>query len=110
MTTFEDGPAKGQALMLKRAPVFLRVTHVPQKVHEAWDALDQPDDEPRASEQLFTYVLTEGGFGFVHIKASKGGGFYKLASYKLWPNQPTDAEMRDTAKWRAWCKANDPRK
>ena len=37
MTTFQDGPAKGMTLMLKRTPVYLRVVCSLGKV----DALDQ---------------------------------------------------------------------
>jgi hypothetical protein len=48
MITFLDGPAKGQHLLLKRAPRFLRVTMTipsagPSELQVAkWDALDQP--------------------------------------------------------------------
>jgi len=54
MTTFEDGPAKGQHLSLQRAPKFLRVVEDGGK----WDALDQPTDEPRPGETLYAYRIS----------------------------------------------------
>ena len=101
MTKFQDGPAKGKTLMLKRAPLFLRVV---EKGGE-FDALDQLKDTPAPDEKLTAYVLTK-KTGLVHINMGrKGGGWYPMAEYKLASVQPYDATMRAADKWRAWCLA-----
>lgn len=101
MTTFLNGPAKDQHLMLKRAPVFLRVTYACGK----WDALDQLGDTPRAEEMLHCYRI-EGEPGMCHINmGSKGGGFYAIAQYKHVTAQPSDEQMRSQPQWEAWCQA-----
>lgn len=102
MTTFLDGPAKGKTLMLKRAARFLRVV----ENDGSFDALDQPCDVPTPNEKLYAYTVV-GDVGHCHIHASRGrGGFYPIANYKLVEAQPTEAEMRDNASWRAWCERN----
>lgn len=105
MTTFKDGPAQGQRLMLRRAPIFLRVTSF-----TVWDALDQPEDTPEPSENLFAYVLA-GEPGHCHISTRgkdgrRGGGFYPIAEYRYVEQQPDDATMRDNAAWRKWCESH----
>lgn len=113
MTTFLDGPAKGQHLMLKRKVRFLRVAFRPAdnpatraKHHAArWDALDMPEDVPEASEQLYAYEAASNG-GMCHINRGGGrGGFYSIQDYKFVPDQPDDATMRDRSKWVAWCES-----
>lgn len=102
MTKFQDGPAKGKTLMLKRSPIFLRVVTVRDSV----DALDQPDDRPRKGEVCFAYILT-GKPGSCHIKAAKGrSGFYPIAEYRLAPSQPNQRVMHDDGLWSVWCEAN----
>lgn len=103
MTTFEDGPAKGQCLMLKRSPRFLRVT---QHLHpkETWDALDRLEDEPLVQEKLLAYERV-GKPGVCHIHKRGGGGFYTMASYRFVPTQPSDEQMRTVSAWREWCLA-----
>lgn len=102
MTTFTDGPAKGQTLMLKRAAKFLRVTQADGK----FDALDQIGDTPKPEETLFAYVLT-GEVGHCHLNMGRGrGGFYPIATYRLVPEQPSQATMRLQGAWEAWCLAN----
>jgi hypothetical protein len=59
MVRFLDGPAKGKALALQRAPLLLRVV-----IAEAGniDALDQPDDMPTQHERVTVYErVGEGG-------------------------------------------------
>jgi hypothetical protein len=108
MTAFIDGPAKGQHLSLRRAPVFLRVVKEDLQSGK-WDALDQLSDEPSAGEKLFAYVVS-GEVGWCHLNRGRGGsGFYPIASYKFIEPQPSDAEMRTTAAWHSWCVKNDPR-
>lgn len=99
MTRFLDGPAAGQHAMLKRSPRYLRVVIDPQgKV----DALDQATDSPDPGERLYAYLM-HGESGTIHINRSDGrGGFYALADYKLLPDQPSDAIMRQTSDWQAW--------
>lgn len=100
MTSFTNGPAQGQHLMLKRAPLFLRVVEAAGK----FDALDQLSDEPESGERLFAYRQV-GEPGMVHLNRGRGhGGFYTIATYTLVAPQPDDATMRDTAAWQAWCK------
>lgn len=104
MTTFADGPAKGQVLQLTRAPFFLRVTRDSETLE--FDALDQLHDTPRPRENLMVYERKAPPTA-VHINRGKNGsGWYAAAEYQLFPVQPTDVEMRDVVKWRAWCEKN----
>lgn len=85
--------------MLKRLACFLRVTNK----GSTWDGLDMPFDEPDAAEKLYAYELAE-FVGTAHINMGRGrGGFYPIARYRLVPNQPSDAQMRTTKAWQAWC-------
>ncbi len=109
MTTFEDGPAKGQTLMLHRATIFLRVVVDDKASGMLWDALDQPDDVPKATEKLYAYQCTGvRGSAFVDGRDPKTGKRFgnrvPITSYKLVKPQPTDAEMRSTFGWQKWCK------
>lgn len=83
MTTFIDGPAKGQKLLLRHAPAVLTVV---VNSRNKWDALDQPDDEVRPDELTFTYDRV-GEAGMVHVNfGRRRGGFYALAQYKWRPD------------------------
>lgn len=100
MTAFEDGPAKGKHLMLKRCARFLRVV---EAADGTFDALDQPDDMPRADEKLYAYEIT-GEPAMCHINRGGGrGGFYPIAIYRFVKSQPLDPQMRQSAAWREWC-------
>lgn len=103
MTTFEDGPAKGQRLMLHRAPIFLRVTEKGGK----FDALDQVDDTPRPDEMLYAYQLAERP-GHCHINTGRkpGGGFYPVAKYRMIVPQPLLEEMLTREAWVKWVERN----
>ncbi len=104
MTTFDNGPARGKAMLLKRTPIYLRVV-VGEKGKV--DALDQIGDQPTASETLHAYRLS-GSRGVCHINARGGaGGFWPSATYALVDLQPTDAVMRDITAWRAWCQEQE---
>lgn len=85
--------------MLKRSPVYLRVTEEGGK----FDALDQLHDEPKPTEKLYCYVI-HGTPGWCHIlhRDRKRSGFYVSAEYAFVEPQPTDAEMRETSAWREW--------
>ena len=101
MTKFEDGPAKGQTLMLQRAPIFLRVVETDGK----WDALDQVNDTPKHNEKIFAYLITERP-GRCHLYFGGGrGGWYMIARYRVVAEQPTEAVMKSTTDWRAWCES-----
>lgn len=105
MTTFKDGPAKGQRLMLKRAVTYLRVVECDGK----WDALDQPSDEPTKAEKVYAYKIT-GQPGHCHINMGRGrGGFYPIAEYAICLTQPPDDVLRSRSAWCAWCEANAER-
>ena len=52
MTRFLDGPAAGKTLSLSYSPYYLRVVIDP---NGAVDALDAPDDMPRAGEVVHLY-------------------------------------------------------
>lgn len=106
MTSFNDGPAKGNTLMLHRAAKFLRVTEEGGK----FDALDQLDDRPKPTEKLHAYELAE-NLGGCHINARGGrGGFYPMVKYRYVDPQPSDAEMRTEDAWDKWVrkKAGQP--
>lgn len=110
MTKFLDGPAEGVVLPLRRAPVMLRAV---RSRNGTWDALDQPEDEPRTGETIFVYRLTAEPT-YLHLSCSgKGGkrasGFYAMAEYRLLPEQPAEQETRTTAAWATWCDANRER-
>lgn len=104
MTSFLDGPAAGQSLMLKRAPIFLRVTHDGKD----FDALDQPGDEARPGEKLLAYQLTRVP-GHCHMlirgKGKGASGFYTMATYRYCSDQPDQPTLRDNSRWQTWCEA-----
>lgn len=110
MTTFLDGPAGGVELGLRRAPIMLRVT---RGRNGNWDALDQPDDEPRRNERIFVYHLV-GQTTSVHICArGKGGkalrGTWTSGVYRHLTEHVADEHLRTTAAWAKWCDANESR-
>lgn len=99
MTKFVDGPADGQTLMLKRQPLFLRVV---RDGAGKWDALDQLHDSPRHGEEAFVYVhVADDGCVFV-----RPGGMYRTTRYALFPQQPSQAVLRDTVAWRGFTAVN----
>lgn len=98
MTTFTNGPAKGQTLLLRRSPVYLRVVFDSRN----FDALDQPDDEPRRNERVYIYELQETK-GHVFLDGPKCRGCFAIASYSMVLNPPNEATMRDTDAWAQWC-------
>lgn len=99
MTTFEDGPAKGQTLMLQRVPKFLRVV---VDADGTWDALNQPEDTPKPTETLYAYEMV-GEPGWCHLNRGGGrGGFYGIATYKFIAAQPPQETMRDWDQWQKW--------
>jgi len=110
MVTFTDGPAASTVLQLRRAPPFLRVVRPPGDApgEEEWDALDQPEDEPRPDETVFAYRRV-GKAGSVHLcvrgKGRGRSGWYATGEYAFVEPQPDEATLRETAAWRAWCES-----
>lgn len=105
MTTFKDGPAQGQTLMLRRSPKFLRVVNNPGHKH-AWDALDMPEDVPAGREIPMVYMReVVKGTAHVSTRPRSGSGWYPIAEYGYHHTQPTVAEMKDLERWRAWVAA-----
>lgn len=104
MTRFQDGPAKGQNLMLHRSPKFLRVT----EEEGVFDALDEPNDIPRPAEKLYAYERVKNE-GMVHInRGRKGGGFYPVSEYRMIANQPSEEVMRSNVAWNDWINGMSP--
>jgi hypothetical protein len=104
MTTFEDGPAFGQTLLLRRAPFFLRVTFSPER---KWDALDQLKDQPEPEETITVYRKVRES-GWVHLCGRGRGavsGRFVIAVYRLHGEQPADETARSIREWRKWCEA-----
>lgn len=98
MTRFLDGPAQGQHFMIRRTPIFVRVTEENGK----WDILNDAGDAPRKTETPRAYVLTERP-GMVCIRAAKGrGGIFQSGVYRHCDPQPNEATMRDESAWTAW--------
>lgn len=96
----------GPELWLRRAPTFLRfVRH-----GEDWstlDALDQFNDEPKPAETIIVARAVERGV--IHIdgvlNGRKGGHWVGHVRYDFIEPQPPEDVLRDTAKWREWCLA-----
>lgn len=104
MITFLDGPAEGQELWVRRAPILLRVVYDSRTDH--WDALDQLHDEPAEIENIWVYQL-QGKAGWIQLctrgpQRGKVSGRYMTGEYALVPDQPTQALLRDTQQWREW--------
>lgn len=101
MTTFTDGPAAGQVLLLGRAPLFLRVVCDKEG---RWDALDRHNDKPEAGEEGYAYRRV-GKAGVIHIDFGRPRRALWLATatYELVQPQPPAATMQGTELWRAWC-------
>lgn len=107
MSKFLDGPAAGTTLMLRRAPVWLRVVIAPDGTV---DALDQPSDTPAADEAVHVYRQHEGTHtaAFICRTGKSPGGRFEFADYRYVAHAPT-AELRDRAAWQAWCMAQPGR-
>ena len=104
-TTFVNGPAGLQILMLARSPRFLRAVRSAAGV---WDALDQPADAPAQGEQIYVYRRLGNAFvGFVdwHDGRGRRGGRFSFARYTVVDPQPADQVLRVTAAWQEWCRA-----
>jgi hypothetical protein len=99
MTSFQDGPAEGKVLLLKRAPHWLRV--VIGAAGEV-DALDQLTDTPDPTEKVYAYVMVSGPTRSHVNMGRRGCNFYQGGHYRLCEEQPEEWRLRDTDRWRAW--------
>lgn len=110
MTMLQGGPADKKVLQLRRAARFLRI--VIDRRTLGVDALDQPEDAPSVTEDLYCYEIT-GRPGHMHLlcrgKNRAAGGFYPIATYRFVEKQPKDVEMRSPQLWHNWCVAQPPR-
>lgn len=106
MSKFLDGPAAGQHLALRRAPVMLRVVQGPGG---KWDALDQLDDEPAADETIHLYRMVPDTLTTMHLcvrgKGRAASDFYAMGDYRYVEPQPDEATLRDRGRWVEWCDA-----
>jgi hypothetical protein len=106
MVNFTGGPAAGESLILRRAPLLLRVV---RSAAGEWDALDMLDDAPKPRESVHVYRMVADR-GAMHLSYRTPGGYRRgtrsaWADYAYLADQPADADVRDTARWRAWCVA-----
>lgn len=108
MTKFLDGPASGVILTLQRVQIMLRV--VRDKLTGEWDALNDPADMPKETEEIFVYRMVPGTHVRMHICRSprRLSGWVEGGEYRLWPEQPGPEHTRTIEAWRAWCDANKP--
>ena len=117
MIRFLDGPAAGVTLVLRRAPLLLRVvSRAPARGDRdlfgglAWDALDQLGDEPRAGETIHVYLrvgdVTKGFLDWHDGRGRRGTAFCST-DYRHVAEQPGDSHTRTKAAWRAWCVAHE---
>ena len=107
MTKFLDGPAKGEVLMLRNCPRYLRVTHQ----QGVWDALDIPSDTPRPSEEVYAYRRKgDCGHAFVDFggKSKKASGCYAIAEYEIVADQPLAEVLRNNTLWQYWVDHSEP--
>lgn len=101
--SFHDGPAAGQLLALRRAPLALRVVETPR---HKFDALDQLDDVAAPNERIHVYHRMGRAMRF-HMRCSprSASGWYCAALYRLFDEQPADADIRTREAWSKWSDA-----
>lgn len=94
-----DGPVEGTYLC-QRAPLYLRGV-IDLKTQEK-DVLDQLDDEPESTENVFVYKR-QGEAGWMHLLMSprSKSGFYATGEYKLLDDIDGNI-LRETSSWRKW--------
>jgi hypothetical protein len=100
MISFIGGPAEKAVLSLRRTPIFLRVVI---DRDGTVDALDQLDDKPRPSEQVYVYRID--GNGPTGFACSRGKGCSRLATYRYYEKQPAADVLHDWTKWSEWTEA-----
>jgi hypothetical protein len=106
VTILLDGPAQtgtAKALLLRRAPYFLRVVIAPDGTI---DALDQLDDEPRSNERVIAYEMVNGprwSHLCVRGRNRARSGTYQGGDYRVVADQPSENVLRSRERWREWC-------
>lgn len=100
---FEDGPAKGAFLCVRRLPILLRVVIAPAG---NVDALDQLGDAPAPDEKIYLYRMV-GQSGSMRVSrfgpnGRRMGEWRGTARYSLVADQPEDVHMRTKAAWDLW--------
>lgn len=105
MTRFIGGPANGRTMLLRRAPVLLRV--VVDRDNGNVDALDQLEDMPEDHEAVHAYELT-GPPSWCFVDGTNVRGRFVMAEYRLCEKQPEEAEMRNMAAWAWWTDCAGP--
>lgn len=105
MTDFLDGPAQGVSLLLRRAPVALRLV---KNADGRWDALDQLNDEATDDEEIYVYVLVSSPTQF-HLRGRHVSGWWASGKYRLLESQPERKHLHPTDSWQAWCIENEER-
>lgn len=107
MTTFLDGPAKGETLLLRNAPAMLRVTLNQTGLLPVWDALDVVGDTAEPHEFIYAYRRA-GPVMAAHLNFGRGrrggprSGYYAGAPYRLIEPQPAPELLRNERAWYAW--------
>ena len=101
MLRLKDGPAEG-VYMVKYAPDYLRA--VVDKDGDK-DVLDAPTDTAHPTETIYVYRKTMDG-GRVHVRTTRGGGFYASAEYEYMEDVHGDP-LRYNAAWVAWLEEQD---
>jgi hypothetical protein len=104
MIRLTDGPAAGQTLLLRRAPLYLRVVF--NLATRKWDGLDQLGDTPQPGELIYAYrrVAKPGSCMLDWTeKGRRRGGCFAVASYAVVADPPDEATLRATEAWRQWC-------
>lgn len=108
MSPFRNGPADDVRLLLRRAPLLLRVVHFAAAGDgpraERWAALDQVDDHPGVDETITVYVRTS-RIQPVHVHRH---GWFQQANYELAPFQPDDSDLRTNSAWQKWSSTMAP--
>lgn len=96
----------GTALMIRRAPPLLRFV-VTGDDSRTLDALDQLDDTPKPGERVIV-ARREKEATPCHMKfggkAKGNSGWYLMVKYTSVADPPPDAVVRDTERWRDWCR------
>jgi len=96
-----DGPGAGENLDLLRAPAMLRVV---RNAAGTWDGLDQLSDEAGADEQIWVYrIASKPTVMHLSCRPRSKSRWIISADYRLYPDQPTDATLRDNDAWGRWC-------
>lgn len=102
MSSFLNGPAAGRTLSIRRAPYLLRV--VIDRTTGAVDALDQLDDDPSDTEDVYVYRLAAPPQQ-AHVcyggRQRHRSGWFEFGIYQHVP-EADGAALRETAAWRAW--------